>query len=140
MLKGLFASWPRVAVRGLVLSMVLLGICVAYGLSPKWQPTVLASFELPTWHVGFPVGLRYTLGPFVLLNLPAQAAAEMLLRAFDSVHAFSPGQRALLWLCFTTVSTVAWWWLVAIVVSAWRRRRDRIAPTVSRDKGPHEAQ
>ena len=111
----------RIFVAGFGLSLLLLGICAAYGCSPKWRPAVMAVFEDSPWYVGLPVGLRYSVAIVTLLNPPAVLAASSLVHMME----ISPIARAGAWLALSATFSLGWWLLVAWaagIATAWMRR------------------
>jgi hypothetical protein len=121
--------------------MALLGVCLVYGLSPKWGDDVLDTFVPSPWYVNLPPGWRYSVVAFVILNLPAAALSLLLDQGINRVHVFSPGLRAITFLCLNTVLSVAWWRALASVGWAWQalRERQRRAQEASAHAESHDA-
>lgn len=121
-------AFRRLQRAGFALSAVLIVIFVAYGLSPRWQPNVLATFSPPAGFVNYPTLLRYSLAIFFILN-PLGYLLDGLVAAFGQRNVWSPSAVALTWLLAEAFQTLAWWWMLGkliLLAGRWAQPKAKV--------------
>lgn len=120
----------KVSWIGFGVSIACLSVWFIYAQSAKWQPTVLATFDDPPAFVGYPAGLRYSLGIFYVLNLPSALAVEAMTKGAGRFFDL-PSERAVIWISLQAAFCCGWWWCLNRVFGIWRSsvRRPRDRPT-----------
>lgn len=115
----------KVFLVGFGISLVLLAVCTAYGISPTWQRSILLRFDISIDHVSLPNPFNYSIAAFALLNIPPVVVVTFLVAGLSRALALSPPQIAITALLLSVVASALWWWLLGTFGRWFRGRRVR---------------
>lgn len=110
----------RVFVVGFGISVLLLVLCVLLGLMPGAREAVLFSLEAPYPYTSYPVGLRYSIAAFVVLNFAPSFLVAQVIPIADGVMSLSATVKAVTVVIGNLLLSALWWYVIAASVIRWR--------------------